>query len=83
MFRDGSVDSMVFQRNIQIYKHRWSKHSGGFLQTSISLKRGNPPCLLTQGNDKQSTSSLHTLQSTVKTIIQDQHTQNEVDIKTS
>ena len=31
MFRDGSVDSMVFQRDIQIYEHCRSKHSRGFL----------------------------------------------------
>ena len=83
MFRDGSVDSMVFQRDIQIYKQYWSTNSGGFLRTSISLKRGNSLCLLAQVKDKHSTSSLQTLQNAVKTIIQDQHTQNEVDIKTS
>ena len=83
MFRDGSVNSMVFQRDIQIYKHRRSKHYGGFLQTSISLKCGDHPSLHKQGNKKHSTSSLHTLQNTVKTIIQHQCKQNEVEFKTS
>ena len=83
MFRDGSDDSMVFQKDIQIYKHQRSKNSNGLLKTSISLTNVYTPGLFTQASSQDSTPSVRTLQNTVKTIIQQHHVQNEVDVKTS
>ena len=83
MFRDGSVNSMVFQRDIQIYKHWRSKSFWGNLQTTISLKHGDTLTPFSQVNNKHSTYSIYILQNSVKTIIQQTHTQNDIDVTSS
>ena len=70
MFRDGSVDNMVFQRDIQIYRHQRTKSSQKMLQTSIILTHRDKDCPPSRLSDNQSTPSLNTIQCTVKTIVQ-------------
>ena len=83
MFRDGSVDNMVFQRDIQIYRHQRTKFSQKLLQTSILLTHRDNDCSPSQLSDKESTPSLNTIQSTVKTIVQQCRKKNRVDVKSS
>ena len=83
MFRDGSVDNMIFQRDIQIYRHRQSKYLITTLKTNISLANDGSTTPCSQDDDACSTPSTSNLESTVKRIVQQTHQQNEIDARIS
>ena len=83
MFRDGSVDNMIFQRDIQIYRHQRSKYLKTTLKTNISLANDGSTIPCSKSDDVYCTPSTCNLETTVKRIVQQAHQRNEIDSRIS
>ena len=83
MFQDGSVNNMVFQRDIQIYRHWQTRNLQTLLNTNTSLGNRVSTGPLPRVNDAHSTPSICSVENTAKKIIQQMHKLNEIDVKTT